>query len=85
MQQKVQFITTVIHQLAKENDDVENRHLLIEATFFRQITYPAQNAAIDGGIRTEHADRSAVTRDDIHHHSQRGRLARAVRTENAVD
>ena len=64
-------------ELAKENDDVENRHLLIEATFFRQITYPAQNAAIDNGIHTEH-DRSAVTRDDIHHHWRRRRLARAV-------
>src|SRR5918992_1767054 len=53
-------------QLAKEDDDVQDRHLLVETPLFGKIADTPQHAAIGRRIRAEYADLTAITRDDVH-------------------
>jgi hypothetical protein len=70
-------------QLAEEDELLAHGHLAIEPALLRQVA-----DAVEVGARArmaEHADLAPVGADDVHQHPQRGRLARAVGTEQTED
>src|SRR6185436_5096430 len=72
-------------QHGKEDDHIDDHHLFVEAALFREVAYPTENESIGGGVCAEERDRSLVSGDDVHDHAERGRLARAVGSKDAVN
>ena len=69
--------------LAEEDELVEDLHLLVDAALLGQVADPA--AAVEVGWAAEELHGAAVGQQDAHHHADRGRLARAVGAQQAVD
>ena len=70
-------------QLAKEDQLVDDLHLLVEAALLGQVADALQALAVKGLL--EEADASRVGNGDAHHHANGAGFARSVGAEQAED
>ena len=70
-------------QAAVVAEQAAHGHLLVEAALLGQVADAIARGAVSRGA--EHLDLPCVGQQDVHDHPQRGRLARAVGADEAVD